>query len=144
MLNVALPEIAEGPASVTVQSPAGTFGGTRIKADGTRSVEPIAQLDAGQRKILAGRHRREQPRRAGIPDPLRDLLSESRFSERHDCQCQLGDDAPVYAGPAGQYPGLDQMNLLLPASLAGKGQVYVVIAIGDLDNEANLVWLQIK
>ena len=36
------------------------------------------------------------------------------------------------------------MNLLLPSSLAAKGQVYVVIAIGDLNNEANLVWVQIK
>jgi uncharacterized protein (TIGR03437 family) len=33
----------------------------------------------------------------------------------------------VYSGPQSQYPGVDQVNLLLPASLAGKGKVSVVV-----------------
>ena len=144
MLNVALPEIAEGPARVTVQSPAGTFGGTRIKADGMRSVEPIAQLDAGQGKYLPVaidvRNPAEQVYLTIYGTCFRNLASLNDMT----VNVSSATTPPVYAGPAGQYPGLDQMNLLLPASLAGKGQVYVVIAIGDLDNEANLVWLQIK
>lgn len=34
-----------------------------------------------------------------------------------------------YAGPQGGYPGLDQVNLLIPAALAGTGQVSLDLAI---------------
>ena len=33
----------------------------------------------------------------------------------------------AYAGPSADYAGLDQINLLIPSSLAGKGQVNVVV-----------------
>ncbi len=33
----------------------------------------------------------------------------------------------AYSGPQGQFPGVDQVNLLLPASLAGAGKVNVVV-----------------
>jgi uncharacterized protein (TIGR03437 family) len=33
----------------------------------------------------------------------------------------------TYSGPQGTYPGLDQVNLLIPASLAGKGRLNVVL-----------------
>jgi uncharacterized protein (TIGR03437 family) len=36
---------------------------------------------------------------------------------------------PVYAGPQNQFPGLDQINVPVPASLAGKGEVDVVLAV---------------
>ena len=36
----------------------------------------------------------------------------------------------LYAGPQGAWPGLDQLNLLIPASLAGSGQVDVVMTAG--------------
>jgi uncharacterized protein (TIGR03437 family) len=36
---------------------------------------------------------------------------------------------PVYAGPQNQYPGLDQMNVQVPAGLAGKGEVNVVVMV---------------
>ena len=35
-----------------------------------------------------------------------------------------------YAGPQGQYRGLDQINVTLPTSLAGKGKVDVVVTAG--------------
>jgi uncharacterized protein (TIGR03437 family) len=42
-----------------------------------------------------------------------------------------GIAAPVaYAGPQGTYSGLDQINLSIPASLAGKGSVNVVVTAG--------------
>lgn len=41
-----------------------------------------------------------------------------------------GDPEPVtYAGPQGGYPGLDQVNVLLPQNLAGNGQVNVTLTI---------------
>ena len=109
-----------------------------------RSVEPIAQLDAGQGKYL--------PVAIDVSNPAEHVYLTiygtcfRNLASLNDMTVNVSSATtpPVYAGPAGQYPGRDQMNLLLPASLAGKGQVYVVIAIGDLDNEANLVWLQIK
>ncbi len=43
-----------------------------------------------------------------------------------------GTAAPVaYAGPQGTYPGLDQINIPLTSSLAGKGKVDVVLTAGQ-------------
>ena len=36
-----------------------------------------------------------------------------------------------YAGPQSQYPGLDQINVRLPASLAGSGSVDVIVTAGE-------------
>ncbi len=51
--------------------------------------------------------------------------------------CDVGGSfAPVsYAGTQGQYPGLDQVNLQLPSSLAGSGNT--VIQCGFQTNEVN-------
>lgn len=47
---------------------------------------------------------------------------------------------PLYAGPQGTFTGLDQYNLLLPRTLAGKGQApAVVTAEGRGSNQVNLV-----
>ncbi len=49
-----------------------------------------------------------------------------------------GINAPVaYAGPAGSTPGLDQVNVLIPAQLAGAGTVNVVLSAAKID--ANMV-----
>ncbi|MDX2040216.1 MAG: YHYH protein [Acidobacteriota bacterium] len=46
---------------------------------------------------------------------------------------------PAYAGPQGTYIGLDQYNLLLPRSLAGKGKISLVVtADGRVSNLANI------
>src|SRR5262249_47424912 len=45
-----------------------------------------------------------------------------------------------YAGAQGTYSGLDQFNLLLPRSLAGKGKVDVVVtANGKVSNAVNIM-----
>ena len=36
----------------------------------------------------------------------------------------------AYAGPQGTYAGLDQYNILIPAAVAGMGQVDVVVTAG--------------
>jgi uncharacterized protein (TIGR03437 family) len=48
----------------------------------------------------------------------------------------------AYAGPQGTYPGLDQVNLLIPSSLAGHGQSYVVITAGG--RTSNPVYLSVR
>lgn len=46
---------------------------------------------------------------------------------------------PQYAGPQGTYTGLDQFNLLIPRSLAGKGNIDIVVtANGKASNVVNL------
>ena len=41
-----------------------------------------------------------------------------------------GIDVPVvFAGPNGEYPGLDQVNLTLPATLAGKGLADIIVTV---------------
>ena len=46
----------------------------------------------------------------------------------------------AYAGSSGTYPGVDQYNILIPPSLAGKGQVDVVVTAAGLpSNTVNVV-----
>lgn len=51
-----------------------------------------------------------------------------------------GIAVPVaYAGPQGTYAGLDQINLSLPQSLAGKGKVDVIVtAAGKPSNPVHI------
>jgi uncharacterized protein (TIGR03437 family) len=45
-----------------------------------------------------------------------------------------------YAGPQGGFPGLDQYNILVPSSLAGKGKVDVVVTAGGKpSNPVNVI-----
>jgi uncharacterized protein (TIGR03437 family) len=49
-----------------------------------------------------------------------------------------GQSVPVqYAGPQGQYPGLDQVNVQIPHSLAGSGEVTLVLNVQDPVNNVN-------
>ncbi|HEX5230456.1 MAG TPA: FG-GAP-like repeat-containing protein, partial [Bryobacteraceae bacterium] len=44
-----------------------------------------------------------------------------------------GDEAPVaYAGPQGQYPGLDQVNVQIPQSFGVQGKVTITLSIGSI------------
>lgn len=46
---------------------------------------------------------------------------------------------PAFAGPQGTFTGLDQLNLLLPRTLAGKGKVAMTVtAEGRASNQVNL------
>jgi uncharacterized protein (TIGR03437 family) len=40
----------------------------------------------------------------------------------------------TYAGPQSQFPGLDQVNMLLPSSLAGTGRVSLAFSWGGQQN----------
>jgi len=54
-----------------------------------------------------------------------------------------GVDATVsYAGPQGAYPGLDQYNIVIPPSLAGAGQVDVVVTAAGLPSNTVNITLQ--
>jgi uncharacterized protein (TIGR03437 family) len=51
-----------------------------------------------------------------------------------------GQSVPVlYAGPVAAYPGLDQVNIAIPQSLAGAGDVLVyLVADGAASNVVSL------
>ena len=99
----------------------------RVKPDGTQIYEPVAELNAEQTRF--------------IPRPI-DLGPEGdqiilvifgtgwrfRTSESAVKVTIGGIDLPViYAGDQRTYTGLDQINVLLPQSLAGRGVVDLVV-----------------
>ena len=54
-----------------------------------------------------------------------------------------GASFPVtYAGPQPQFPGLDQVNMLLPTALAGRGSVNLVLNVDNI--AANMVTLTFR
>jgi uncharacterized protein (TIGR03437 family) len=54
-----------------------------------------------------------------------------------------GVDATVtYSGPQGTYPGLDQVNLLIPSTLAGKGRANAVVTAADKPSNPVYVVIQ--
>lgn len=54
-----------------------------------------------------------------------------------------GVNTPVsYSGPQGSYVGFDQVNVQLPASLAGRGDVPVVLSVAG--NQANMARMSFK
>ncbi len=50
--------------------------------------------------------------------------------------------AVAYSGPQGAYPGLDQVNLLIPPGLAGKGKVNVIVTANN--KPSNPVYIVIQ
>jgi len=48
----------------------------------------------------------------------------------------------VYAGPQPQYPGLDQVNIIIPRSLAGAGEVPITLTLDG--QTANVVTINLK
>lgn len=149
------PELAAGLATVTVTSRDGavSFGGALIhlvapglftanangqgvvaavvlrrRADGTEQFEPVARFDPAQNRF--------------VPTPIAlSAASEQVFlllfgtgfrsgiALRGPHVSIGGLNVPVlYAGPQGELAGLDQANVELPCSLAGRGEVEVVLS----------------
>jgi uncharacterized protein (TIGR03437 family) len=48
----------------------------------------------------------------------------------------------LYAGPQGAYPGVDQVNVVVPQSLAGAGNVPIVLSIGGVTSNTVNVTIQ--
>lgn len=49
---------------------------------------------------------------------------------------------PIFAGPQPEYPGLDQMNVLLPKALVGRGRVPVTVSVDG--SASNVLTLQFR
>lgn len=59
-------------------------------------------------------------------------------------QVMFGEVAGMvqYAGPGGGFPGLDQINVVIPQSLAGKGSVPIMVSTGGMTSNTVNVTIQ--
>jgi uncharacterized protein (TIGR03437 family) len=107
----------------------------RVRA-GQQTFEPVYQVSATGAVTAA-------PIDLGpATDEVYLILFGSGLGKAHpqvSAKVSGADSVVSYAGAQGAYSGLDQFNLLLPRSLAGKGKVDVVVtANGKASNAVNL------
>jgi uncharacterized protein (TIGR03437 family) len=111
----------------------------RVKADGSQVFEPVVQFNAGQNRF--------DPVPIDVSNPVEQvfvLLFGTGIRNRSSLTnvvTRVGGEAveTQYAGDQGGFAGLDQLNVRLPSSLAGKGDVAVeVIVDGKIANPVKL------
>jgi uncharacterized protein (TIGR03437 family) len=114
----------------------------RVKADGSQSFEPVARFDSTQNRFVA------VPIDMGAESDQVFLIlygTGVRFrSSLATVSARIGGaDAQVtFAGAQDQFVGLDQVNVRLPRSLTGRGDVDVAL-IAD-GQAANIVSINVK
>jgi uncharacterized protein (TIGR03437 family) len=100
----------------------------RVKSGGAQIYEAVAQFDSGQNKFVAA------PIDFGDPsDRLFLLLYGTGFRNASAVALRVGTVAIplLYAGPQGQFAGLDQANAELPRTLIGAGSVAITFTADD-------------
>jgi uncharacterized protein (TIGR03437 family) len=114
----------------------------RVKADGSQSFEPVAQFDGAQNRFVAW------PIELG-PEGERVFLLLFGTGLRHrsalsNVSATLSGTTAVvsYAGAQGDLAGLDQVNLEIPRSLSGRGEIDVLLAVDG--KTANTVRVSIR
>lgn len=114
----------------------------RVRADGSQQFEPVAVWDSTQGKYVA---------RPIDPGPASELVFLVLFgtgirgrSAAGTVTAQIGGTTVevLYAGPQGGFVGLDQVNLPIPRTLAGRGEVVVGLTIDG--KPANSIKINIK
>jgi len=114
----------------------------RVKADGSQSYEPVGVYDPAQNKFVS------LPIDLGPPtDQVYLILFGTGFHKveylREVVVLVGGVPAQVlYAGAQGGFAGLDQINLLLPRNLAGRGEVDISVTV--VGRTANTIRVQFK
>ncbi|HZS04620.1 MAG TPA: hypothetical protein VFD58_07270 [Blastocatellia bacterium] len=114
----------------------------RVKADNSLAYEPMTRYDDVQKKIVA------------VPvdlGPASDQVFLVMYgtglrgrSQLSNVTAKIGgtDSEVLYAGPQGYFVGLDQFNLRVPRSLAGRGEVDIIVTLDG--KAANTVKVNIK
>jgi len=114
----------------------------RVKADGAQIVEPVSRFDQATNRFVA------VPINLGpVSDQLFLIAFGTGLRGRNDISsvsARIGDvnAAVLYAGAQGGFVGLDQVNLSLPRSLVGKGEVRVQLSVEG--KAANIVTISIE
>src|SRR5262245_32853593 len=105
----------------------------RVKADGSQSYEPIAQFDAAQNKFtsrpldLGPEGEQVYLLLFGTGIRNRSSLSSVKALFAFGGSGIAGEVS--YAGAQGEFTGLDQINVLVPRSLAGRGEVDILLSV---------------
>ncbi|MGH9839406.1 MAG: S8 family serine peptidase [Blastocatellia bacterium] len=108
----------------------------RVKADGSQSYEPVSVFDQAQNKFV--------PRQISLGAENEQIYlvlfgTGIRYrSSLSNVTARIGSiDVPVtYAGAQGGFVGLDQVNLKLPRSLAGRGEVDIMLIVDGKPSNA--------
>jgi uncharacterized protein (TIGR03437 family) len=114
----------------------------RVKADGSQVAEPLLQLNQTTNKFET------VPLSIGDASDQLFLLAfgtgfRNRSSLANVTATIGGTNAEVtYAGAQGTFVGLDQANIRIPASLAGRGEVNVVLTVDG--KNSNVVVINVK
>ena len=110
----------------------------RVHGDGSERYDRVARFDPAANRIV------------GNPIELRDgeqtflVLYGTGLKQRSALtavKARLGglEAEVLYAGPQGQYAGLDQLNLRIPSTLRGRGEITVEIELdGRLTNPVKI------
>ncbi len=132
--------VSTGPVSINQTAPAlfsanatgtGVVAGQaiRVKADGKQTEEPLARWDAASQQFVA------VPLDLGpATDAVFLTIFGTGFAFGGNATVSIAEQRPTvtYVGPQNQYVGLQQINLRLPRSLVGAGEVELVVNINGL------------
>ena len=112
----------------------------RLKANGAQQFEPVAQFDANENRFVA------VPLDLSTADDQVFLLVFGSGFRAHQGLNQVKarlanqDVEVLFAGPQGQLAGLDQLNLRLPRTLAGRGELTLTLEVeGKQANPVKIV-----
>ncbi len=114
----------------------------RVKADGSQVYEPVTRFDPAQNRFVAA------PIDLGPPtDQVFLILYGAGIRHRSSMSSvasKIGgvDAQALFAGAQGGFVGLDQVNLRVPRSLIGRGEVDIVLTVDG--KVANTVKASIK
>jgi len=114
----------------------------RLKPNGVQQFEPVTQFDPAENRFVAA------PLDLGAPEDQLFLLAFGTGFRAHQGLSQVSAKLAnqtvdvTFAGAQGQLTGLDQLNLRLPRSLAGRGELELELEVEG--KKANKVKIYVK
>jgi len=118
----------------------------RVKAGGTQIFEPISRFDSAQNQFVAAPIDLG-PDLGAASDQVFLLLFGTGWRFRSAlpaATCVIGgvNSEVLFAGAQGDFVGLDQMNVRLPRSLAGRGEIDLAVTVDG--KPSNTVKISVK
>jgi len=138
-VNVNIQLVAPGLFSAA-RSGTGVAAATAVRVVIPTQVQsPVPVFDCDAASTCTG-----VPIALGVDAPVYVSFCGTGIRRAKSVMVMIGNTAvqPLYAGPQGQYPGLDQVNVVLPIALRGSGLVSVTVAADGV--QSNPVQLSIQ